>query len=72
MQSCMFQRYALKVLRDGNKDGAKAKALQEAECLNALDHNNIVKVFGICDSPVSILLELCEGTHLYFPSQYTR
>uniref|UniRef100_A0A914YHL7 mitogen-activated protein kinase kinase kinase n=1 Tax=Panagrolaimus superbus TaxID=310955 RepID=A0A914YHL7_9BILA len=41
-----------------------SKALQEAKLINSLDHKNIVKVYGICEKPVALLLELCEGKHL--------
>ena len=37
------------------------KAEEEAECLNAMDHKNIVKVYGVCIYPPALLLEYCEG-----------
>ncbi|KAE9546059.1 hypothetical protein FO519_010729, partial [Halicephalobus sp. NKZ332] len=40
------------------------KAKHEAECLKLMNHPNIVKVFGLCQNPVSILMQLCEGENL--------
>jgi tRNA A-37 threonylcarbamoyl transferase component Bud32 len=55
------KKYALK---NYHKQEDFSKALEEAKLINSLDHKNIVKVYGICEKPVALLLELCEGKHL--------
>ncbi|KAE9548675.1 hypothetical protein FO519_008108 [Halicephalobus sp. NKZ332] len=54
------EQYALKEY----KEPCFEKAKHEAECLNAMDHINIVKVFGLCRNPVFMLMEFCEGDQL--------
>ena len=54
------RKYALKEY----KEACFEKAKHEAECLNVMDHENIVKVFGLCRNPVFMLMEFCEGGQL--------
>lgn len=35
---------------------------QEAVILTRLSHANIIKSYGICYDPVSLVMELCEGS----------
>ena len=57
------KKYAVKRYR-GSEERDMKEAKMEAECLNAVDHENIMKVFGICKAPVRILMEPCEGGSL--------
>ncbi|CAI5446581.1 unnamed protein product [Caenorhabditis angaria] len=57
---------AIKRLNDQANETAFAEALQETRVMRKLDHNNIVKLFGIViDSmPLMIVMELVDGNSL--------
>jgi serine/threonine protein kinase len=58
--------YALKVIRVVETSGqgiSRARALKEAQLLSTLDHPNVIRVFGVCESleEVVLILEYCDG-----------
>lgn len=55
------RQVALKMLHDENASSMQS----EIEIMRAIDHPNIVKIFGACQSPACLILQIVHGGSLY-------